>query len=131
MSIISLCGVAFICAIAVIILRENRAGSMSLIVSCFGVVFIVISSFFNLSTTIGDLNSLLSNIGNIGHSQTILKCFGVAFVVEFSSDIIRELGSDSAARSIEFAGKVEIVILCISPIRELVGYASSAAGQVL
>ena len=129
MSVMSLCGVGFVCICAVIIVRENGYKSFSIIISCICSLLLLIFTVNKISGEYEAIKMLLVNNARIKYIDVATKAFGTAFVCEVCSDFIRELGSDSIAKGLETAGKAEILILCIAPLREILTITLSIAGQ--
>ncbi len=129
MSVFSVCGIGFVCICASVIVRENGYRNYSVIVSCLCAAVILVYSVSRLSGSYDGIRMILNSNSNIKYIDVVAKSFGTAFVCEVCSDFIRELGSDSIAKSIETAGKAEIMLLCIQPIGEILNTALSLAGQ--
>ena len=131
MSVFTLCGVSLICAIAVLMLKEYNAHSISRLLSIVGIIALSTCGILSFYGEIKELFAMLGTSSVSRYSSVVIKSFGVAFVVELCSDILRELDSDRITKSLEFAGKAEILLLCITPIKDLVGYAFSMKLQTL
>ena len=131
MSVFTICGVSLICAIAVLMLREYNSRSRAHLLTLVGIITLSTFGVLLFYGEIKELFSLLETSSLSRYSSVVIKSFGVAFVVELCSDILRELESDRIAKSLEFAGKAEILLLCIGPIKDLVGYAFSLKIQAV
>lgn len=131
MSVFTICGVSLICAIAVLMLREYNSRSIAHLLTLVGIITLSTFGVLLFYGEIKELFSLLETSSLSRYSSVVIKSFGVAFVVELCSDILRELESDRIAKSLEFAGKAEILLLCIGPIKDLVGYAFSLKIQAV
>ncbi len=131
MNILSVCGVAFICLCAVIVVRENGYKTFAVVVSCVCALSIVLISVSSLSNSITGLWSILETGGEFKYADIVIKSFGIAFVCEICSDCIRDLGGNSVASALELAAKAEIMLLCLAPLTEILSGALRLAGQVL
>ena len=129
MSVMSMCGIGFVCVCAMIIVRENGYKSFSVVISCMCALLILIYALSAVTGEYEELRSILYNKTNIRYVDVVTKAFGTAFVCEICSDFIRELGSESIAKGLETAGKAEILFLCISPMKEIITMAVFLAGQ--
>ena len=129
MSLITLCGIGFVCLCATIIVRENGYKSFSVVISCMCALLMIIYVLTTVSGEYEEMRALLYNKARVEYIDVITKAFGTAFVCEVCSDFVRELGSDSIARGLEFAGKAEIVLMCLPPMKEIISVAFSLAGQ--
>lgn len=124
-----MCGIGFVCVCAVIIVRENGYKSFSTAISCMCALLILIYVLTSVRGEYEELRAVLYNETRIRYIDVVTKAFGTAFVCEICSDFIRELGSDSIAGGLETAGKAEIMLMCIPPIKEIISSALSLAGQ--
>ena len=72
--------------------------------------------------------SLLDKRSGLLYADLALKAFGVAFVGEVGADLLRELGSENIAKSLECVAKLEILLLSVEPINALVDFALGFLG---
>ena len=131
MNILSICGVAFLCLCAVLVVRENGYKTFSIVVSCTCALTIILYSLRSISEGISRLWGVLANGSELRYADVVIKSFGIAFVCEVSSDCIRDLGENTVASALEIAAKAEIMLLCISPMLDVISGALSLAGQVV
>ena len=76
------------------------------------IIFSMILS--KLVFVVDTINSLSNKVDvNISYFNTILKIIGMAYIVEFASQISRDAGQDSIAMKIELGGKVMIMVLAL------------------
>ncbi len=119
MEIFQLVGVAFITAVAAILLKATRpelalavtvAGSVILLLFVFDLFEGSISIFRKIAETTGIEFSLV---------KLVLKMIGIGYLVEFSAGILNDFGQNSLADKLVFCGKVVILLLAV-PILESV-----------
>lgn len=119
MEIFQLVGVAFITAVAAILLKATRpelalavtvAGSVILLLFVFDLFEGSISIFRKIAETTGIEFSLV---------KLVLKMIGIGYLVEFSAGILNDFGQNSLADKLIFCGKVVILLLAV-PILESV-----------
>ncbi len=119
MAIFQLVGIAFITAVAALILRETKpelsfavtiAGSIILLLFVFDLFRDSISIFGKIAEVTGIDASLV---------KILLKMVGIGYLVEFSAGILNDFGQTSLADKLTFCGKILILILAI-PIVESV-----------
>jgi stage III sporulation protein AD len=74
-------------------------------------IFIFAVIFSNIPPVISKLNSLffMAKIPN-EYVSIILRCLGICFVTQFSSDSCRDAGQTALASKVEIAGKVLVVV---------------------
>lgn len=119
MEIFQLVGIAFITAVAAILLKATKpelalavtiAGSVILLLFVFDLFEGSISIFRKIAETTGIEFSLV---------KLVLKMIGVGYLVEFSAGILNDFGQNSLADKLEFCGKMVILVLAV-PILESV-----------
>ena len=127
MNFLYVCAVVLVCAIACLVLKENNSRSMSMLVCSVGIVVVIGMSLLYISGNLREFRDLVSFEVPVKYSSVIIKAFGISFICETSSDILCEVGSERLARSLEFAGKAEILLLTIPQIKDLL----NTAGKLL
>ena len=119
MAIFQLVGIAFVTAVAALILKETKpelafavtiAGSIILLLFVFELFKDSISIFGKIADVTGIDSSLV---------KILLKMVGIGYLVEFSAGILTDFGQVSLADKLTFCGKIIILILAI-PIIESV-----------
>lgn len=129
MQIFQLVGIAFVTAVAALILKGTKpelafavtvAGSIILLLFVFEVFKGSIAIFGDIANEAG-INSSLVKI--------LLKMVGIGYLVEFSAGILNDFGQNSVADKLIFCGKVVILVLAIpilesvlTLIKQLLGY---------
>lgn len=119
MEIFQIVGLGILATIIVVILKELRPEFAILVSIVTGVIIftLILSKLVYVVDTISTLQSRVDV--NISYFNTILKIIGMAYIVEFASQISRDAGESSIAMKIEFAGKVLIMVLAIPIILAL------------
>ena len=120
MNFLYICAIVIICSIASLVLKENKSTSMSMLVCTVGIVVVIGTSILGIAGNIKEFNGLVSSEIPTKYSSVIIKSFGISIVCETSSDILCEMGSERLSRSLEFAGKVEMLLLVLPQINELI-----------
>ncbi len=57
---------------------------------------------------------------NLVYVETILKIIGIAYIVEFASQITKDAGQGSIASKIELAGKIIILAMAVPILTVLI-----------
>ncbi len=117
--IFQLVGIAFVTAVAAILLKETKpelafavtvAGSIILLLVAFETFRGSIQIFQDIADTTGIDPSLI---------KILLKMIGIGYIVEFSAGVLSDFGQNSLADKLIFAGKIVILVLAV-PIIESV-----------
>ncbi len=119
MEIFQLVGIAFITAVAAIILRETKP-ELAFAVTISGSIILLLFVFDLLKDGI-DIFQTITNVTGINASfiKILLKMVGIGYIVEFTSGILTDFGQNSLADKLVFCGKIIIFVLAI-PILESV-----------
>lgn len=113
MEIFQIVGLGLIATILIVIIKDSRPEFTILISIVTGIIIfsMILSKLIYVVDTISTLSSRVDV--NISYFNTILKIIGMAYIVEFASQISRDAGQDSIAMKIELGGKVLIMVLAI------------------
>ncbi|HEX3028533.1 MAG TPA: stage III sporulation protein AD [Clostridia bacterium] len=119
MEILQIVGIGIIAVILIITLKAQKPEiAMQISIVTGIVIFLLIAS--KLSAVIQLINSFAQKANiNTGYISTLLKIIGIAYIVEFGSEVCRDAGESSVATKIELAGKVTIVLLAVPIITSL------------
>lgn len=113
MEIFQIAGVGIIATILIIILKQIRP-EFTVLVSIVTGVIIFAFLLPKLSYVIDTISSLSNRVDvDISYFNTLIKIIGIAYIVEFASQICRDAGQNSIAMKIELGGKVLIMVLAI------------------
>ena len=113
MEIFQIVGLGLIATILIVIVKDARPEFTILISIVTGIIIfsMILSKLVYVVDTISTLSNRVDV--NISYFNTILKIIGMAYIVEFASQISRDAGQDSIAMKIELGGKVLIMVLAI------------------
>ena len=113
MEIMQIVGLGLIATILIVILKETKPEFAILLSIVTGVIIftMIVPQLVYVVDTISSLSSR-ANV-DISYFNTIVKIIGMAYLVEFASQISRDAGQDSIAMKIELGGKVLIMVLAI------------------
>jgi len=113
MEIFQIVGLGLIATILIVILKVNKP-EFAILVSIVTGIIIFSMILSKLVFVVDTINSLSNKVDvNISYFNTILKIIGMAYIVEFASQISRDAGQDSIAMKIELGGKVMIMVLAL------------------
>lgn len=113
MEIMQIVGLGLVATILIVILKESKPEFAILLSIVTGVIIftMIVPQLVYVVDTISSLSSR-ANV-DISYFNTIVKIIGMAYLVEFASQISRDAGQDSIAMKIELGGKVLIMVLAI------------------
>lgn len=119
--IIKISGFAIICALCALIIKKLNA-TIGIGITLAGVLTISGAALFFFGDSLTLLRQIAEMGGNGKYFEVMLKALSVAFISQISSNVCRDCGESSIAMGVELVGKLEILLLCVSPIKEILSY---------
>ena len=117
--IFQLVGIAFVTAVAAIILKSTKP-ELSFAVTVAGSIILLLYVFELFRGSVSVFNDIASATGiNASLIKILLKMIGIGYLVEFSAGILTDFGQNSLADKLVFCGKILVLVLAI-PILESV-----------
>jgi len=120
MEIFKIILIGFLGTIFCVILKETRK-DIAMIV---GIATVVIIMFFGINyiSQVVDVIKELANKAGLPDNflSIILKIIGIAYLVEFASDICKDAGQEAISSKIQFAGKCIILTMGMTIIGNFV-----------
>lgn len=121
MEIFRIIGVAFVTAVAAIVLKCSKP-ELSFAVTVTGVVIILIFVADMLQNTVNIISSIAGMTGiENGLIKILLKIVGIGYLTEFSAGLLNDFGSNAVADKVTLAGKLTILILSLPVIESVLG----------
>ncbi len=121
MEIFRIIGVAFVTAVAAIVLKSSKP-ELSFAVTVTGVVIILIFVADMLQNTVNIISSIAGMTGiENGLIKILLKIVGIGYLTEFSAGLLNDFGSNAVADKVTLAGKLTILILSLPVIESVLG----------
>ena len=113
MEILQLVGIGIVATVMIILLKEDRPEFAILlsIATSIAIIYIILDKLVIVVNVITDM-AKKTNIDFVYYT-TILKIIGIAYIIEFSSQISRDAGEESIASKIELGGKVIIMVIAM------------------
>ena len=119
MEIVKIIGVAFLTAIASILLKSAKP-ELSFAVTVTGVIVILLFIVDALEETLTVFSVIAQTTGvQNGLIKILLKIIGVGYITEFGAGILNDFGSNSIADKVILSGKITIVLLSLPIIQSL------------
>lgn len=113
MEIYQLVGIGIVATSLILIIRDLRP-EFTIFISLVTGIIIFVALIPNLIYVLDVMRDLSQKVEiEIVYFSTILKIIGIAYIVEFGSQICRDAGENSIAMKIEMAGKLSILVLSI------------------
>lgn len=117
--IIKIIGVAFVTAIAAILLKQSKP-ELSFAVTVTGVIVILLFIIDALQDTLLVFTALAQMTGmENGLLKILLKIVGVGYITEFGAGILNDFGSNAVADKVVLGGKITIVLLSLPVLESL------------
>ena len=121
MEIFRIIGVAFVTAVAAIVLKSSKP-ELSFAVTVTGVVIILIFVANMLQNTVNIISSIAGMTGiENGLIKILLKIVGIGYLTEFSAGLLNDFGSNAVADKVTLAGKLTILVLSLPVIESVLG----------
>lgn len=124
MTVLKICGIAVIGALAALIFREFRKeyAGLTAIITSVVLLSYALAVFRPSAEYIAELTE---KTGFSGYASTLLKALGIGAVGQLASDICRDLGESAIAGKIELAAKACILLLGLPIVKSVI---ETAAG---
>ena len=119
-----ICALAVICVVMGVLIKQINS-DISFAVRTVGSVMIFGVLFISTERLIDSLQEVWAFGGE--YTQIMIKALGIALLTHVTASICRDCGEGSVASGVEFAGKLEILFLCLPIIVKILGYAASIA----
>ena len=128
--IFQLVGVAFVTAVAAILVKSTKP-ELALVVTIAGSIILLL---FALEIFRGSMDIFAEIAEAPGLSATIvrtlLKMVGIGYIVEFSAGVLHDFGQDSLADKLIFCGKIVILVLAVPILESVLGLVSDLLGLI-
>ena len=113
MEIFQLVGIAFVTAVAALILKQTKP-ELAFAVTVAGSVILLLFVFEVFRGSIHIFSEIAFSTGiDISLVKILLKMVGIGYLVEFSAGILSDFGANSVADKLVFCGKIVILVLAI------------------
>ena len=130
MQVFQLVGIAFVTAVAAIILKETKP-ELAFVVTIAGSIILLLFIFNVMRESIGIFGEIADITGiDAPLVKILLKMVGIGYLVEFSAGILADFGQNSLADKLVFCGKILILILAIPIIESVLELIVSLLGLI-
>lgn len=120
MEIIKFALVGIICAVLVVVVRQQRP-ELAVIVQLAGIAVLAILSIEYLKNIFAETDGLFLEVEflNDGYLELLVKILWIAAVTKIGSDICKDSANSALATIVELVGKTVILAMCLSLIKTL------------
>ncbi len=113
MEIVQIAGLGLVAGILIILIRQNRP-ELALLLSMVAGAIVFLTVLPKIASLVGVIEELAFKSQVSGYYLgTVLKIIGVAYIAEFSAQVLRDAKEDSVAHWVELAGKVLIMVMAV------------------
>ena len=130
MEIFQLVGIAFITAVAALILKNTKP-ELAFAVTVTGSIILLLFTFEMLKSSLTIFQKIAETTGlDSSLIKILLKMVGIGYLVEFSAGVLNDFGQNSVADKLVFCGKVIVLILAIPILESVLTLISSLLGLI-
>ncbi|MDY2714264.1 MAG: SpoIIIAC/SpoIIIAD family protein [Candidatus Borkfalkiaceae bacterium] len=120
MELIKIAAVGVVCSLVVVYLKNSDSQLAGLATVASGVLLLILTvgyaaDFLSLLTSLGDYAQTGGQVVKI-----VIKILGISYLVEFTADVIDDMGLKSVSDKVVFAGKILIITAAFPVIENLI-----------
>ena len=120
MELIKIAAVGVVCSLVVVYLKNSDSHLAGLATVASGVLLLILTvgyaaDFLSLLTSLGDYAQTGGQVVKI-----VIKILGISYLVEFTADVIDDMGLKSVSDKVVFAGKILIITAAFPVIENLI-----------
>lgn len=128
--IFQLVGVAFVTAVAAILVRSTKP-EFAVVVTIAGGIILLLFALEIFRGSISIFSEIADATGlNASIVKTLLKMVGIGYIIEFSAGVLHDFGQDSLADKLIFCGKIIILVLAVPILESVLGLVSDLLGLI-
>ena len=119
MAIFQLVGIAFITAVAALLLKSTKP-ELAFAVTVAGGIILLLFTFEMLRDNLSIFGEIAEATGiDSSLIKILLKMVGISYLVEFSAGILNDFGQNSTADKLVFCGKIVVLVLALPILRSV------------
>ena len=123
-------GVAFVTAVAAILVRSTKP-ELAVVVTIAGGIILLLFALEIFRGSISIFSEIADATGlNASIVKTLLKMVGIGYIIEFSAGVLHDFGQDSLADKLIFCGKIIILVLAVPILESVLGLVSDLLGLI-
>lgn len=122
MNIYSICGIAMITCIFVILIKQYRAEYAQALAVIATVMLTALALSF-LDTVIADLINVAQVYTAAQAIEPVVKCLGICIITQMTADVARDCSQQAIATKVELCGKAGMLVSVMPLVLELMNIA--------
>lgn len=120
MELIKIAAVGVVCSLVVVYLKNSDSQLAGLATVASGVLLLILTVGYA-----ADFLSLLTSLGYYAQTggqvvKIVIKILGISYLVEFTADVIDDMGLKSVSDKVVLAGKILIITAAFPVIENLI-----------
>lgn len=120
MELMKIAAVGVVCSLVVVYLKNSDSQLAGLATVASGVLLLILTvgyaaDFLSLLTSLGDYAQTGGQVVKI-----VIKILGISYLVEFTADVIDDMGLKSISDKVVLAGKILIITAAFPVIENLI-----------
>lgn len=120
MELMKIAAVGVVCSLVVVYLKNSDSQLAGLATVASGVLLLILTvgyaaDFLSLLTSLGDYAQTGGQVVKI-----VIKILGISYLVEFTADVIDDMGLKSVSDKVVLAGKILIITAAFPVIENLI-----------
>lgn len=120
MELVKIAAVGVVCSLVVVYLKNSDSQLAGLATVASGVLLLILTvgyaaDFLSLLTSLGDYAQTGGQVVKI-----VIKILGISYLVEFTADVIDDMGLKSVSDKVVLAGKILIITAAFPVIENLI-----------
>lgn len=128
--IFQLVGVAFVTAVAAILVRSTKP-ELAVVVTIAGGIILLLFALEIFRGSISIFSEIADATGlNASIVKSLLKMVGIGYIIEFSAGVLHDFGQGSLADKLIFCGKIIILVLAVPILESVLGLVSDLLGLI-
>ena len=122
MSLLQILGIALLCGILTVFLKDTGSKFTPLL-TVFGGVLLLSFFLFRIAPTFSLVTHYLEAYQFNDKGGLLVKALAVGYLTQIGGDTCRDLGADGIASKLELCGRAELLLLTLPTLTELLNVA--------
>ncbi len=125
---IKLCGIALLCTLCALLVKEAGGSRFSVALSALACVLFLLPLLARYGEVVTFLSALSKDSLFSESLQLSLKALSVGLLASFTADLCRELGEAGLGERLELCAKAEILVLSLPTLSRLLSICTELVG---
>lgn len=128
MSSVTVCAAAIIASILAIVLKKNNTEYSFLLTICSSAIIVTYIAGALIEALSGIKDIFTASNMSITYLTLLLKCVGICFLTEFTSDTCKDAGQAALSDIVVFSGRMFVLISALPLFTELLNMVTKLSG---